>query len=68
LRNEELAIAVSKFDECEEKHYAKAFTAYADVVQYLDGVQPVLSDVHVITKVRMGRTRHRIIWTTRRQA
>ena len=61
LRNEELAIAVSKYDEYGEKRYVKAFTAYADAVQYLDGVRPVRSDVHVITKVRTGHTKHRII-------
>ena len=66
LRNKELAVAVSKFEEYEEVHCVKAFTAYADVVQYLDGEQPALSDVRVITKVRMGHTKHRIILDCKR--
>ena len=53
--------AMSKFDEYEEKHYVKAFTTCADVAQYLDGVQPVLSDVRVITKIRVGHTKRRIL-------
>jgi len=53
--------AMSGFDEYEEKHYAKALATCADAAQYLGGVQPVLSDVRVVTKIRVGHTKRRIL-------
>jgi len=52
---------LSKDPVYEEKHYAKAFTTCAEAAQHLGGVQPVLSDVRVITKIRMGHTKRRIL-------
>jgi len=53
--------AMSEFNEYGEKHFVKAFTTCADMTRYLGGVQPVLSDVRVVAKMRGDHTKRRIL-------
>jgi len=63
---DEMQIALEKFQEYKDKNYVKEFGTYEELVDFLDGETPVISDVHVITKVRAGRTKHRIILNCRK--
>ena len=47
------AIAFEKFEEFWDKGYVKEFASYEDLVEFLDGEVPVISDVHVVTKFGM---------------
>jgi len=58
---DEQDIALEKFEEFRDKGYVKEFASYEDLVKFLDGEVPVISDVHVITKIRNGNAKHRII-------
>jgi len=54
-------IAEIKFQEFKQKGYVKEFDSYDELVMFLGNETPVFSEVHVITKVKNGRTKHRLI-------
>ena len=53
--------ALVQFDEYESKGYLRSFSSYGELVGFLDGESPVLSEVMILTKLRGGKVKRRVL-------
>jgi len=56
-----MEVLEAKFKEFTNKGYVKAFSSFSELKAFLDGENPVFSEIHVLSKTKNGRTKHRII-------
>lgn len=59
-------LANVKFDEFVRTGHVREFSSYAELVAYLEVETPVLPKVHILTKTKPGRTKHRLILDCRK--
>jgi len=56
-----LEVAVAMFKDSTNKGDVKAFTSFNELRTFLDGGDSVSSEIHVLSKTKNGRTKHRFI-------
>ena len=60
--------ALKQFEEYEAKGYIRSFDTYNDLVSFLEGESPVLSEVMILTKLRGARSSAACFLIARRRA
>ena len=64
-RPEQREIAETEMNCFVLKGYVAKFDSYDDVVDFLDGERPVLSHLRVVSKLRYGVMKHRLVFDAR---